>query len=493
MNHFALPSAEYARDGGGRYGRELREKMNYGDASIPVLIGELRKMTKGSCSAIRAKLVGGASVIEALEQASEIGALNISIAERILDEYGIVITARDVGGSGGRKVHFHTATGRLRVAPVNGQSREPNVSGRTQREALSSRSEGRHARRKRVLVVDDSKTMRTLLSGILKQDPLLEVVATASDVKEAEAMISRFDPDVMTLDVQLPGMDGVAFLENLLPRRPLPVVMITSLNIRESGLVIRALELGAVDYIQKPTSSEVAVVGPVIREKVRSAAEARIRVPPRRAGEARLPIAAGVGFGKSALIAIGSSTGGTEALKDVLLGLPEDIPPIVAVQHIPAVFSKAFAARLNELCPFEVKEAEHGDLVQPGRVLIAPGGRQMKIVRRGINLRIELNDSPPVNRHRPSVDYLFDSVATHVGKNAIGVILTGMGNDGARGLLKMRIAGAHTIAQDEASCVVFGMPREAIRLGAIEVVSGLEDIPRHLLKRTRESSPRLSD
>jgi len=333
-------------------------------------------------------------------------------------------------------------------------------------------------RRKRVLIVDDSKTIRILLTRILGQDPLLEVVGTASDAIEAEAMISRLRPDVMTLDVHMPKIDGVTFLENLLPKVPLPVVMITSLNIEESGSVLRALELGAVDYIQKPKMEELASLGPIICERVRTAASVRVKL--KRLKCTRTPRIQPAPLNRSVIV--GASTGGTEALKDVLVALPKDIPPIVIVQHIPAVFSLAFANRLNELCAFEVKEAAHGDLLKPGLVLIAPGGRQMAIAPGPGGYQVRISNDPPVNRHKPSVDYLFDSVAAHVGKKAIGVILTGMGEDGAKGLFRMKHTGARTIAQDEASSVVYGMPRIAFESGAVDEVHSLDDIPEVLVK-----------
>ncbi|MBF0299945.1 MAG: chemotaxis-specific protein-glutamate methyltransferase CheB [Oligoflexia bacterium] len=501
MNHFALPSEQYARTKTDLLGRELRDEMYFGSTSIPFLIEEFFKVTKNSCTAIQAKIVGGASVVEKLKQSSDIGALNVAIAEKILREYGIPIVGSDIGGIVGRKIHFYTGTGRLRVAPVGDKAGKAtkNVSTKhgldlgLEKPSLLKNTQAQNSLacnttkiqatvQKRVLIVDDSKTIRNLLTKILNQDPLLKVVGVASDAIEAETMISRLRPDVITLDIHMPKMDGVTFLEKLLPRMPLPVVMITSLNIEDSSSVLRALELGAVDYIQKPQLEELTLLGPLMCERIRTAASARVKRSCKRTTKEVRSVHRTSSINSSIVVAIGASTGGTEALKDVLVNLPEKIPPIVIVQHIPAVFSLAFANRLNELCPFKVKEAADGDQLKPGCVLIAPGGKQMAIVPCSSGYKIRITDAPPVNRHKPSVDYLFDSIATHVGKKAIGILLTGMGNDGAKGLLKMKQAGARTIGQDEESCVVYGMPKVAFEIGAVEEVHPLNTIPTVLVK-----------
>ncbi len=348
-----------------------------------------------------------------------------------------------------------------------------------------------HVTRKiKALIVDDSKTIRNLLAKIMSEDPQIEVVGTADRPSSALPMIQKLKPDVITLDLEMPEVDGLTFLKQYFPHHPVPTVMITSIGLEEGSRVLQALEAGAVDYVQKPSASELSEAAPVIVEKIKAAASAKvttIRAPG--------PVAVVTGGKKSppgvfagrldpnCLIAIGSSTGGTEALRKVLTELPASIPPIVITQHIPAVFSKAFADRMNSLCPFEVLEAEHGMEVLPGRVFIAPGGRQMQIRKRTDGRTfIVIDDSPPVNRHKPSVDYLFDSVVETCGGNCIGVILTGMGADGAKGLHKLKTAGARTIAQDEASCAVFGMPREAIRLGAANEVLPLSEIASKLIQ-----------
>ncbi|MCM2322678.1 MAG: chemotaxis response regulator protein-glutamate methylesterase [Oligoflexia bacterium] len=339
-------------------------------------------------------------------------------------------------------------------------------------------------RKRRVLIVDDSAAVRKVLIHVFKTDPELEVVGAAESANGVEKMIDELRPDVITLDINMPGMDGITFLRQILPRKPVPVVMISSLSMEDGDQVLRALELGAVDYIQKPSFGELETVAPQITERVKAASLARL--DQRRLGGAHAPDSprplTDQALDPSIIVAMGASTGGTEALRNVLCRLPAAIPPIVIVQHIPAVFSAAFAKRLNDLCPFEVKEAADGDLLQPGRVLIAPGGYQMRVKGKG-PFRVQVTDEAPVNRHKPSVDVLFDSVAEAIsGKSSIGVILTGMGGDGSRGMLKMRENGSRTIAQDEASCVVFGMPKEAIRLGGAETVLPLHDIPGQLVQ-----------
>lgn len=333
-------------------------------------------------------------------------------------------------------------------------------------------------RKRKVLIVDDSVTIRKLLRQIFSRDPELEVVAEAGRPSQVEELIKTHHPDVITLDIGLPEMNGVELLQKYLPLHPIPTVMISALSQSESPLVLKSLESGAVDYIQKPVHEQLGELAPLIIEKVKTASRARvrhrrIRVANTTEGNLRTDI----------LVAIGSSTGGTEAICDVLSCLPKNIPPIVITQHIPAVFSAAFADRLNDFCPFEVREAKDGDRVVPGVVFIAPGGLQMGVEKRAGSLRVFVRDEAPVNRHKPSVDYLFDSVVKAMGEKAIGVILTGMGADGAKGLARMRAAGAFTIGQDEASCVVYGMPRAAMIENAVVEQLPLEKIGPRLLEK----------
>jgi two-component system, chemotaxis family, protein-glutamate methylesterase/glutaminase len=350
-----------------------------------------------------------------------------------------------------------------------------------------------NARKKiRVLVVDDSALMRQLLTELIGTEADLEVVGAACDPYVAREMIRARDPDVITLDVDMPRMDGLKFLENLMRLRPMPVLMVSSLTEMGSDVSLRALELGAVDFIAKPkldSAHALSAYGKEIAEKIRAVAQARL--PESARGPLR-PLA-NIGEMSSAsenLIAIGASTGGTEAIKRIVVTLPPDGPGILIAQHMPEGFTRSFAARLDTLARMRVKEAEEGERVLPGHAYIAPGNSHLLLRRGGGNYVLRLSQSEPVNRHRPSVDVLFRSVAALAGANAIGVILTGMGKDGARGLLEMRLAGAHTLAQDEASCVVFGMPKEAIAIGAAEEVASIDDIPALLLMQLGAMGPR---
>ncbi|MEQ1794067.1 MAG: chemotaxis response regulator protein-glutamate methylesterase [Nitrospira sp.] len=333
----------------------------------------------------------------------------------------------------------------------------------------------------RVVTVDDSALMRQVLAQLLSKDPDIEVVGSAPDPYIAREKIKALNPDVITLDVEMPKMDGLTFLEKLMRGRPMPVVMVSSLTEAGCQTTLRALELGAVDYITKPKLDLREGMGAIaddLIEKVKAAAVAKIRGTGNGQTTPRphTPLSAAMIKTTDTIIAIGSSTGGTEAVKEVLEVLPPNTPPILITQHMPEHFTKTWADRMNQICRISVKEAEDGDSVLPGHALIAPGSYHMTLVRNGARYSVRINQNPPVNRHRPSVDVLFDSVAQYAGANAVGVILTGMGGDGAKGMLAMKQAGAYTIAQDEASCVVFGMPKEAIKLGGVDKVLPLGDI-----------------
>lgn len=340
----------------------------------------------------------------------------------------------------------------------------------------------------RVLVVDDSALMRGLLSQMIGLAPDMEVVGAAPDAPSAREMIKALNPDVLTLDVQMPKMDGLEFLERLMRLRPMPVVMVSSFTEAGTDTTLRALELGAIDFIGKPRSDggrSMENYAEDLVEKIRAAKGARLRPP--SAHSASMPVVKPAATSRTGLgtngkiIFVGASTGGTEAIKDFLLDIPADCPPILIVQHMPETFTASFARRLDSLCAPRVIEAQGNEKVESGVVYVAPGHSHMLIKRASNGYAIELATTPPVNRHRPSVDVLFDSAASLVGKKAVGVILTGMGKDGAQGLLRMRQAGARTFGQDESSCVVYGMPREAYLIGGVEEQYALDEISRRVL------------
>ncbi|AMO23860.1 chemotaxis response regulator protein-glutamate methylesterase [Ramlibacter solisilvae] len=351
----------------------------------------------------------------------------------------------------------------------------------------------------RVLVVDDSAVMRAFLASVIEAQPDMEVAGVVSDPVLAVDRIRRHAPDVITLDVEMPRMNGLDFLRNLMAVRPLPVVMISSLTRDGAETTMRALELGAVDFVAKPASpSEFESVGPIIAEKIRTAAQAQVARRHRPAAQPHAPRAKTFGAVAGTLgtiIGIGASTGGVEALRGILPQLPADIAPVLIAQHMLPGFTPAFARRLDSLCEIAVKEAEEGEVPLAGVAYIAPGGRHLMLARRASTYVLRLSDEPPVNRHRPSVDTLFRSMAAAAGDDAIGVLLTGMGEDGAQGLLALRRARAATIAQDETTCVVFGMPRQAIELGGAGEVLRLPDIaPRlRLLARATTRNSRFSE
>jgi len=346
----------------------------------------------------------------------------------------------------------------------------------------------------RVLIVDDSAVVRQTLSQVLATDPMIEVIATASDPYVAAERIREQVPDVITLDIEMPRMDGLTFLKKIMSQHPIPVVICSSLAVEGAQSAIQALEYGAVDIIAKPkvgTKRFFEESCAMLCQAVRAAAEARIgKLAPARTIEPKLTADAILSRATSAMlettekvVVIGASTGGTEALRVLLEMLPADAPGIVIVQHMPELFTRAFANRLDGVCRISVKEAESNDTVLRGRALIAPGNHHTLLKRSGARYYVEIKDGPLVARHRPSVDVLFRSAARYAGANAVAVILTGMGDDGASGMLEMKQAGAATIAQDEATSVVFGMPNEAIKRGAVDTVLPLESIAGAIISR----------
>ncbi len=352
----------------------------------------------------------------------------------------------------------------------------------------------------KVLIVDDSAVVRRTLSDIVNSDPALEVIGTASDPYVAAKKMLSQAPDVITLDVEMPKMDGLTFLKKIMSLHPIPVVIISSLTAEGTETGLKALEYGAVEIITKPKMDtrtfieesrirlcDAIKAASLVRLKRKNIPAPAINVQPKHNADVIMPRSTSQSMIKTTekVIAVGASTGGTEALTVFLRAFPPDSPGMVIVQHMPEQFTRSFARRLNELCCMNVKEAENNDTVIRGRALIAPGNRHTMLKRSGARYYVEVKDGPLVNRHRPSVDVLFRSTARYAGKNAVGIIMTGMGSDGASGLLEMREAGAYTIVQDEKSCVVFGMPNEAIKLKAVKAVLPLNDIAGKVIKLTK--------
>jgi two-component system, chemotaxis family, protein-glutamate methylesterase/glutaminase len=358
----------------------------------------------------------------------------------------------------------------------------------------------------KVLIVDDSALIRKVLTEILSSDPKIEVVGAAADPLIARDKIKKLNPDVITLDVEMPKMDGITFLRNLMRLRPMPVIMISTLTESGAGVTLEALELGAIDFVAKPKMDVNAAIKDYkdeILEKVKAAANVSVEVLER--SQSRAPVikaeeklsadailSASTGKGRflnttDKIIAIGSSTGGTEAVKEVLLMLPPETAGIIISQHIPGAFSASFANRLNEITQLNVSEAKDGDLIRPGCVFIAPGDKHLMLRRSGAKYYCVINDGPEVNRHKPSVDVMFRSVAQCAGPNAMGIMLTGMGADGAQGMLEMKEQGALNIAQDEKSCVVWGMPGAAVKLGAVDKEVSLRKVAAEVIKYCQSS------
>ena len=353
----------------------------------------------------------------------------------------------------------------------------------------------------KVLIVDDSALIRSVMTEIIKSQPDMEVVGVAPDPLVARELIKQTNPDVLTLDVEMPRMDGLDFLEKLMRLRPMPVIMVSSLTEYGSEITLRALELGALDYITKPKmaiKSGMLDYADLLADKIRTAYSAKsniayhAKLAKQKQPSQVLPVVGNRFLSSENLIIIGASTGGTEAIKEFLIQMPSDCPGILITQHMPEGFTTSFAQRLDRLCKINVVESSGGERILPGHAYLAPGHSHMRLAKSGANYVTELDQAPPVNRHRPSVDVLFKSAAQFAGKNAIGIILTGMGKDGAVGLLEMKNAGAQNFAQDESSCVVFGMPKEAIAIGAVHEVAPLSQLAGLVLDHFRKhGSPAL--
>lgn len=341
----------------------------------------------------------------------------------------------------------------------------------------------------KILIIDDSAVVRATLSDIFKSDPDLEVIGCVADPFLAAEKIAKQVPDVITLDIEMPKMDGLTFLKKLMSQYPIPVIVLSTLTAKGSDTALKALELGALEVLEKPKISTKANLEDSTKrycEIIKNVAGAKVKkistlnISPKLTADAVIKKVGNTNLTTTTdkIIAVGASTGGTEALKEFLLEIPVDSPGIIIVQHMPELFTKQFAQRLDSLCKIVVKEAENGENILHGHAYIAPGNKHMMLKRSGARYYIEIKDGPLVSRHKPSVDVLFRSVATYAGQNAIGVILTGMGDDGARGMLEMKNAGAYNIAQDEHSCVVFGMPKEAIKHGGVDLIAPLNKIPK---------------
>jgi two-component system chemotaxis response regulator CheB len=351
----------------------------------------------------------------------------------------------------------------------------------------------------RVVVVDDSALVRSLLAEIINRQSDMQCIGAAADPLVAREMIRNLNPDVITLDVEMPRMDGIDFLGKLMRLRPMPVVMVSTLTERGADVTLRALELGAIDFVAKPkigVADGLRQLADDITDKIRVATRAQVRRPSASASaaasgqtpSAAAPIAQLGRLSTEKIIFIGASTGGTEATKEVLMSLPPDCPALMITQHMPPGFTRSYAARLDGLCRIRVAEARDGERVLPGHAYIAPGGLHLSVERSGANYIARVQDGEPVNRHKPSVEVLFKSAARIVGQNALGIMLTGMGADGAKAMKEMRDAGSYNLVQDEASCVVFGMPREAINAGAAHEVLPLGQIGAKLIDRLRSTS-----
>ncbi len=345
----------------------------------------------------------------------------------------------------------------------------------------------------KVLVVDDSALVRSLLAEIIRSDAGLTLVGAAPDAFIARDMVNQYSPDVITLDIEMPGMDGIAFLEKLMHARPTPVIMISTLTERGAEVTLHALELGAVDFIPKPKLSiadGLREYSELIIEKIYAAASIRIKKREQTlaaitvAGAEKSPSHSRI-LSTEKIIAIGASTGGTEAIKDVLMQLPAGVPGIVMTQHMPAGFTKTYAERLNKCTRLHVVEASGGERILPGHAYLAPGDHHLMVMRYGADYVVKLSQAEPLHRHRPAVDVMFESVANAGGKNVIAVLLTGMGKDGAKGMLDIRNAGGYTLAQDEKSCVVYGMPKEAVNMGGVDKTVNLDEMGAAILEKIK--------
>ena len=487
MNHFLLPKPQTTSDSNDN-------PYKYANHCIPALLKEFKKAGSNPTD-LDIKILGGANIFDSNAESfsSAVGRENIAAARTILQLFGMAISGENVGGDQGRRVELNTATGELRFQKLH--SKQTGSQTGSQMGSQTGSQMGSHAASHKspanskelknkgpikVLIVDDAKPMRMILRKIIDATPGFKVIAEAESAAEAILARKKERPDVITLDINMPEMDGVTYLKQYMPVDPIPTVVVTSYSAADSPQVLDALAHGAFDHLGKPTMSDMDAYSELLIETLRAANANKGKSRLKTTSIKQLTINNPSPILDKTLIVIGASTGGTEALRVVLRSLPANTPPILIVQHIPPIFSRTFAESLNESCAMRSKEAAHGDLVERGNIYVAPGGLHIKLVGAGTTLRIETNDEPPVNRFRPSVDFMFHSVRDVMQKRkdlrVIGVLLTGMGADGAEGLLALRKGGAETIAQDEATSVVFGMPKEAINRGAAKYITGVTEV-----------------
>lgn len=479
MIHYVLPSHDLVASNLPM----AKNPLNFAETAIPQMFKELKNLGSKpqDCEVY---VFGGCQKSLQNDQISRVlpnvGRANVDAARNIIAKFGFKIskekTTPDVVSL---IVRFNSSTGEVMLQHRSGDA-ESEVQASLQNLPLPIEN-----RLIKVLVVDDSEPIRRVIKACLGKYPQLKVVGEARDGIEAEHMRAKLNPDVMTLDIQMPNKDGVAYLRELMPTSPMPVIIVSDLNLKEVSPVMTALELGAFDYLQKPAASEIPKFAEELKEKIIAASgySGKITKLKNRVVKKAADTNSQINYNKNIhLIAIGASTGGTEALRQVFAQLPAQTPPIVVVQHIPPVFSAAFAGSLNNNCQIQVKEAADGDVLQNSMAYIAPGGKQMHIEKKADQLRIRITDAPPVNRFKPSVDYLFLSIAKlDVVKHTSAAILTGMGDDGARGLLQMHREGASTYAQNEETCVVYGMPKVAVEMNAVDKIVELDGIANALL------------
>jgi two-component system chemotaxis response regulator CheB len=507
MIHYLLPSSDIKTSGQA----DLLNPLNYAETAIPTLFKELKN--RGSAkNDLYVTIIGGNSVGET-EIAREIARANVQIALDWVKKLGIAYVHHLSRDEKGQQILFNLATGELLLkktssttavagtpSPTPAPKSIPmpkSIPTATVNAAITVKA----TKKIKVLIVDDSYPIRKILKNLLSESNEFDIVGEAADAEAAEKLRIETNPDVMTLDIHMPNKDGVTYLAELMRQAPMPVIMISDLSLKEAGPVMKALEVGAFDYIQKPGLRELAEVAPQLMSTIKAAFEGRKKIVSLHQKQNRshknttIAIADKIkGFdSKLKLIAIGASTGGTEALREIFKVLPAQTPPIVVVQHMPKLFTAAFAGSLNKQSAIEVKEAEHGDYLKNSTAYIAPGGIQMGIHDKGNGLQIYLRDDPPMNRFKPSVDYMFNSIKELSLKDKLNAaLLTGMGEDGARGLLSLRQGGSYTIAQDENTCVVYGMPKAAADRNAAVDILPLEEIAFSLLHSGAKAAKKIA-